>query len=97
MNSKRGIISVIVIFVILVLIVSAFRVNLRGYISAGPEQALESNVVLIRETGKVIWLDYIKYPINTFWNNYVAPFMKGEFLSGLKTKLKQRGELPEDN
>src|SRR3989338_3133815 len=92
---NKGIIRFIAIFIILILLVSAFKVNLRGYLESTPEDALDSNVVLIIQTGKVIWADYIRRPVNTVWYGYVIPFVKGEFLSGLKSKLEKGRTLPE--
>ncbi len=95
-NKKGGFISLIVTLVAVVLLLSAFKVNIRGYLDASPEQALDSNVVLIIETGKIIWTDYIRDPFLTVWNGYVEPFFKGEFLSGLKSKVQEGTSIPEE-
>jgi len=84
----------IVVFIAVILLLSAFKVNIRGYLDASPEEALDSNIVLIIATGKIIWTDYIKGPLVTVWRGYVLPFVKGEFLSGLKSKVEQRSMLP---
>jgi hypothetical protein len=93
-NKKRGIVSLIVLFITAILLISALKVNIRGYIDATPEQALDNNFVLIMETGKIIWKDYIKYPLETIWNNYIVAFLKGEWLGGLDAKLKAESTLP---
>ena len=94
MSMKGGWIQIVVIFVILILLASAFKVNLRGYYNSTPEQALESNVVLVIQTGKIVWQDYIYPPIHTVWSGYVVPFFKGEWLCGLKAKLHEQTTLP---
>ena len=91
---ERGFISLIVTLVAIFLLLSAFNVNIRGYLDASPEQALESNVVLIKETGIVMWQDYIRKPLVLIWSDYVIPFAKGDFLSGLKSKVEQGTTLP---
>jgi hypothetical protein len=92
-SEKRGIVSLIVLFIIAILLLSAFKVNLKGYVDATPEQALDNNFVLVMETGKIIWKDYIRYPITTIWNNYILAFLKGKWLSGLDNKLEQSSTL----
>jgi hypothetical protein len=95
-NGKRGFISLAVTLIAVVLLLSAFKVNIRGYLDASPEEALDNNVVLVIETGKIIWTDYIKEPFLSVWNGYVEPFVKGNFLSGLKTKVQEGTRLPEE-
>lgn len=92
-NDKRGIVSLIVLFIAAILILSAFKVNLKGFIDSNPEQALDNNFVLILETGKIIWKDYIRYPITTIWDNYILSFLKGKWLGGLDVKLKAESTL----
>ena len=95
MMMKKGLIQIVVIFVILILLASAFKVNLRGgYIDSTPEQALKSNMVMVIQTGKVMWNDYILPPIKTVWSGYVLPFIKAQWLGGLKTKLQEQTTLP---
>lgn len=84
----------ILIFVVLILIVSAFKLNLGGYMDASPEQALDSNIVLIIQTGKIVWSDYIKGPLVTIWNEYIAPFARGDWLSSLRSREEARTTLP---
>ncbi|HEY9583130.1 MAG TPA: hypothetical protein VJK09_02355 [Candidatus Paceibacterota bacterium] len=86
---NKGIISIIAIFIVLIILASAFKVNLRGYIDSSPEQALDNNVILIIQTGKVIWSDYIYKPLATVWNGYIMPFFKGQWLGGLKTRIQE--------
>jgi hypothetical protein len=88
LNYKRGIVSLIVLFIIAIVLLSAFKVNLRGYLESTPEQALDDNFVLVLQTGKVIWKDYIRYPIKTIWEEYIVSFLKGKWLAGLEAKLK---------
>ena len=90
---NRGFIGFIAIFIILILIASAFKVNLRGYLDASPEEALDSNVVLVIQMVKVVWTDYIKGPILFIWNNYVLPFLRGDFLQGLRDRVESRTQL----
>ena len=59
-RKNGGFLGILAVFVILILLVSAFKINLRGYIDSKPEQALDNNVILIIETGKIIWIDYKK-------------------------------------
>ncbi len=92
--ANKGIINFIMIVVILVIILSLLKVNLRGYIDSDSDSALRGNVSLIVETGKIAWTDYIRGPIVRFWTNYAVPFMTGEFLGGLKTKLESGRVLP---
>ena len=87
-------IYVLVIFVILVLIASAFKLNLRGYIDSTPEQALDSNVVLVVQTGKIVWQDYIVRSAKWIWSDNLVPFFKGEWLEGLRQKERARTTLP---
>jgi hypothetical protein len=96
-HKNGGFISLIVTLVAVVLLLSAFKVNIRGYLDASPEEAQNSNVVLMIETGKIIWTDYIRDPFTTVWNGHVEPFFKGEFLSGLKNKVQEGSTLPEEN
>jgi hypothetical protein len=76
------------------LLASAFKVDLRGYIDSTPEQALDSNVVLVVQTGKIVWSDFIVSPVITVWDTYVVPFMTGQWLGGLKTRFNYRTTLP---
>ena len=91
---KGGWVQIAVIFVILVLLASAFKVNLRGYVDSTPEQALNSNVVLVVQTGKILWQDYIYPPLKWVWNDNIVSFFKGEWLEGLRQKERARTTLP---
>lgn len=92
-NRKGGFVGLVLTLIVVLLLLSAFKVNIKGYLDASPEQALNSNVVLIIQTGKIIWTDYIRGPLVTVWQGYVMPFVKGDFLSSLRTKVEQRAEL----
>ena len=94
--ANRGFISMLVALVAILLLLSAFKVNIRGYIDSSSERALDSNVVLIRETVKFIWQDYIRQPIFFVWGTYVSPFVNGDFLGGLKDKIRERSAIPND-
>ena len=90
----KGFISLIAVFVIVILLISALKINLRGNVDSSSESALNSNIHIIIDTGIIIWTDYIRRPIVTVWSKYILPFMKGEFLSGLKTKVQEGSTLP---
>lgn len=94
LNRQRGFIGIIAILVILFLIAGALKINLRGYIDASPEQALNSNVVLVIQTGKVIYADYIKAPFVTLWDKYILPFVHGDFLSKIREREQAQTTLP---
>ncbi len=91
---ERGVVGILVAIVASILILSALRVNLRGYVDTSPERALDSNFVLIIETGKIVWTDYIRGPIVTVYTGYIRPFFKGEWLSGLRTKIEHEATIP---
>ena len=93
-SNERGFIKLIIIFLGLVLILSAFGINLRGQKDTSSESALKSNISIIIETGKIIWTDYIARPVKHVWSEYVRPFVTGQFLSGLKEKQIEQTTLP---
>lgn len=92
-NNSRGFIWFVVIFAMLVLLISALKINIRGYVDSSSGQALKSNIALIKDTAKIIWTNYILRPILYIWNTYIVPFMKGQFLSGLKSKIQEGSTL----
>ncbi|HEY4515472.1 MAG TPA: hypothetical protein VJJ22_04970 [Candidatus Paceibacterota bacterium] len=91
---RKGIVSLLVLFIIAMVLIGSFKVDVVRYLYSTPEQALNDNFVLIIETGKVIWTDYIRYPIAFVWNEYIVAFVKGEWLGGLDAKLKATSTLP---
>ena len=93
-SGNKGFINFIVIVVVLILILSFLKVNLRGYLDTDSDSALRGNLSLIVEVTKIIWLDYIKRPLVSIWTDYVDPFFRGEFLNGLRAKQIQHNTLP---
>lgn len=80
--------QLIILIVIGIFIVSALGINLRGYWDASPEQALNNNYVLVIQTGRVIWTDYIHPPINYVWEKYIEPLTRGQFINAIESKFK---------
>lgn len=88
---ESGFIKFILIFLAIVVILSLFRVNLRGFIDE--KITLTENFSLIWQMAKVIWQDYIVRPAKFIWFNYIRPILQGEIFSGLKNKLEKRNQI----
>ena len=73
MNKQRGFIKFILIFLVIVVILSLFRVNLRGYVDE--KITLAENFGLIWEIAKIIWSDYIVRPAVYVWGNFIEPIL----------------------
>jgi hypothetical protein len=79
------------------LLLSFLKVNLRGYIDTDQSSALNNNIRLIWYVLGIVWVDYIFDPISIIWNEYIKPFFRGDFLSGLKEIQSERTILPESS
>ena len=90
MNKQGGFIKFILIFLVIVFILSLFKVNLRGFID--DKITLAENFGLIWAVAKIIWSDYIVRPAVYVWENFIEPLLKGEIFSGLQTKLEERNQ-----
>lgn len=85
---NQGIIKLILIFIVIVVILSLFRVNLRGYVDE--KITLVENFKFVWQVLKIIWSDYIVRPALYVWRNYIEPLVTGETFSGLREKLEER-------
>lgn len=96
-SNEQGLVKFVAIIFVLILILSLFRVNVRGQEEDTVQSALAANLELIWSGIKSLWGNYVKPFVVHTWDEYVIPFLTGAFLDGLREKQEERSNLPDDS
>jgi len=79
-NNKRGFIKWIVIFIIFVIIISYFGIDLRAIVESPQTQGNLGYVWILTEN---VWNNYLKNPVLYFWNNIFINLIWKSFTNNL--------------
>ena len=93
MEGLKIIFRALILLLAILIVISGFRFTLNAKRAPTIHEAVYTNTQLIIGTTSYILEDIIIGGGRFIINNYVGPFMKGDFLGGLKAKLKRDSEL----
>jgi len=72
MNTKNGLVNIIILIIIAVFLVSLFGVSLRDI---GKNGTIKDNFIFLKDVTVDMWNNYLKRPFVWVWNNIFTPFI----------------------
>lgn len=80
-NRGISIIGILILGVIVVLILSYFKIDIRGVVES-PEG--QNNIGYVTETGKTVWERYLQEPASYLWNEIFVGLLWRAFVNNLE-------------
>ncbi|MFA5750711.1 MAG: hypothetical protein WCX79_04500 [Candidatus Paceibacterota bacterium] len=79
--SGFSIIKILIWGIIIILVLSYFKINIRGVVES-PEA--QENIEYVKEGGKTIWEEYLQEPAKYIWNNIFIELLWNAFVENLE-------------
>jgi hypothetical protein len=84
-SRQGGLIKLILIFIILIITLSYFGIDIRGIVES---ERTQQNFSYAWSLATTIWYDYLADPITYFWNNIFISLLWTSFIDNLE-RVKQ--------
>ncbi len=79
-RNQKGFIKWIIIFIIFIMIMSYFGIDLRAIVES---PASQGNLGYIWSLSSTVWNNYLKSPVLYFWNNIFINLLWNSFIDSL--------------
>ena len=80
-NKGVSILGIILILVAVILVLSYFNIDIRGFVESDQTQ---DNIEYVTESGKTIWERYLQEPAEYLWNDIFIELIWQAFIENLE-------------